>query len=1203
MLALIETDPKRALAVTIPAGIRQTLPAAVIHEVEVRVSGRGELSLLAAVPAPGEPLVGPALRRVTYLDGVTRTAFVYGRREEQLSKEGAFLHGIALDDRMAVHESPLRWVETEEVPTRTLAPDCAACGVFVSETNRAGSGADSEDARVEVAGQPWPLHGGWSELGALERRLVEAEDRAQPRVTLSRELGTAQSVADPVESGAGGAPGTAADAPTANTVGVKQVLVLRVDFSDVPGEVVSLSTAQSVVGDVGAAFMDTVSYGLTSLVVTVSPTVYRLPQTAAAYAVADNTTGLHADARAAAAADFVVSQYDRIIVAFPNIGTTRIPNSQITFGGLANLSGPNVWINGSGAFAYTTITHELGHTYGLPHANLWRVADGDPQSASGTTLEYGDPFDMMGSNTATGVTRNTRHHYGPWFKNRLGWLPDEAVTQVRESGLYRIYRFDARSARRDRPLAMRVFRDGVRWYWIGLRQNFAVGTPQSDGAYIAWGYNNRQQSQLLDLITPGVAATDSSLPLGVTFSDPVSGVRITPVARGGEEPDQWLDVRVTYVPGVTGNVVASWGREGALFFSGNTGLPADPTPETNVPMGLREVVQVVGGDQHALGLRRDGSVVAWGDNVNGQSAVPAGLPLVASIAAGGDVSGVVARDGSIRLWGVSSVPLNTPPPGLGAVRQLAIGRNHVLALQTDGRVIAWGSNSLGQTTVPAGLDSVVAVAAGTEFSLALKSDGSVVAWGYSQVRNLPAGLADVVAIAAAGVLNGGQFAVALKRDGTVVAWGVNNTGQTAVPAGLSRVVGIAAGAFHALAVTEEGRVVAWGQTTAGRTAIPPALPYCTAVAASASSSFALLGSPITLLRGPQSHSIAEGGSVTLSAQAQGSGSLSYQWRRDGVPIAGATTSSLTLTNLTPGVAGDYDVRITDSRTAYTLTSSPAAVAVATTTNPGRLINLSLLANLASPGDSFTLGTVMGGAGTGGTKPLLVRAVGPSLASFGVGDPLGDPVMELFADSTRINANDNWGGTDALSSVFAAVGAFPLVSAGSRDSALYEPTLLTGGKSVRVSGAGGTTGSVLAELYDATPGGTYTASTPRLINVSVLKDVGSGFTVGFVVGGATSRSVLIRAVGPGLAGVGVPVGYLLNPKLEFFAGSTASGENDDWGNDSALSSAAARVGAFALPVSSKDACLLTTVPPGSYSVQVRSADTTRGLVLVEVYEVP
>jgi hypothetical protein len=279
--------------------------------------------------------------------------------------------------------------------------------------------------------------------------------------------------------------------------------------------------------------------------------------------------------------------------------------------------------------------------------------------------------------------------------------------------------------------------------------------------------------------------------------------------------------------------------------------------------------------------------------------------------------------------------------------------------------------------------------------------------------------------------------------------------------------------------------------------------------------------------------------------------------------------------------------------------------VAGSANPGRLINLSLLAPLATAADTLTVGTVIGGAGTAGAMPLLVRAVGPSLAAFGVGGLLADPTIEFFADAARTGANDDWGGTTALLSSFAAVGAFPLASPTSRDAALFQPSVAPGGKSVRVAGAGGAVGTVLTELYDATAADAYGPTTPRLINVSVLKEIGPGFTVGFVVGGATSRSVLIRAVGPGLADVGVPVGYAPNPRLSFFSGPAAAGANDDWSDEPALALAAtaSRVGAFPLRPGSKDASLLTTLRPGSYSVQVTAADGNGGLVLVEVYEVP
>ncbi len=222
----------------------------------------------------------------------------------------------------------------------------------------------------------------------------------------------------------------------------------------------------------------------------------------------------------------------------------------------------------------------------------------------------------------------------------------------------------------------------------------------------------------------------------------------------------------------------------------------------------------------------------------------------------------------------------------------------------------------------------------------------------------------------------------------------------------------------------------------------------------------------------------------------------------------------------------------------------------------------------------------------------------------VGGTLPDPLLELFFGATKVGENDNWGGGAALANAFSAVGAFAYASVGSKDAAIFDPAVSAGNSSIRVSGIGSATGTVIAELYDSTPDAAFTPATPRLVNVSVLKQVGSGFTVGFVVGGAPSRrTVLIRAVGPGLASVGVASGFLLDPKLDLFAGPTRIDGNDNWGGTATLRDTFARIGAFAVPATSKDAALLTSLAPGNYSVQVSGAPGTDGLVIVEVYEVP
>ena len=239
----------------------------------------------------------------------------------------------------------------------------------------------------------------------------------------------------------------------------------------------------------------------------------------------------------------------------------------------------------------------------------------------------------------------------------------------------------------------------------------------------------------------------------------------------------------------------------------------------------------------------------------------------------------------------------------------------------------------------------------------------------------------------------------------------------------------------------------------------------------------------------------------------------------------------------------------------------------------------------------------------------MRAAGPSLAPFGVTGLLADPKFESFSGQAKINENDDWGGATSVSAVFTQVGAFPFLAATSKDAALSVSAASTGNNTVRVSSNGTAGGTVLAELYDATPAAALTPTTPRFINVSVLKNIGSGLTVGFIVKGEGRKTVLIRAAGPALAAFGVS-GLLPDPIIELFDGQSRSiSLNNNWSDAGAQAEADFNVafkqaGAFGFGNRfSKDAALLVTLTAGNYTVQVRSADSTAGVALVEVYEVP
>lgn len=363
--------------------------------------------------------------------------------------------------------------------------------------------------------------------------------------------------------------------------------------------------------------------------------------------------------------------------------------------------------------------------------------------------------------------------------------------------------------------------------------------------------------------------------------------------------------------------------------------------------------------------------------------------------------------------------------------------------------------------------------------------------------------------------------------------------------------------------------------------------------------------PPAITTPPVAQTIAAGGTVVFRVEATGTPAPTYQWRKDGVNIPGATGATLVLAAASPADAGDYTVVANGSGTAAI--SVPAKFVVNAGTDLVRLINLSILTDVTAESPLFTLGTVIGGAGTSGTKPLLVRAAGPALEQLGVTSALADPKFEVFNGPTVTSANDNWGGTAVLRSAFAQVAAFPYASNDSKDAATFDASRPAGAYTIQVSAVGGATGLVIAELYDSSPSATVTASTPRLVNVSVLKQIPTGtiLTAGFVIGGGSgaAKTVLIRAVGPSLAtlfGVG---GAMPDPKLQLFSGQTVIATNDNWGGNAQLTTVGNRVGAFAIAdAGSRDAILLVTLAPGSYTAQV-SAVTGGGSAIVEVYEVP
>ncbi len=352
---------------------------------------------------------------------------------------------------------------------------------------------------------------------------------------------------------------------------------------------------------------------------------------------------------------------------------------------------------------------------------------------------------------------------------------------------------------------------------------------------------------------------------------------------------------------------------------------------------------------------------------------------------------------------------------------------------------------------------------------------------------------------------------------------------------------------------------------------------------------------------PLSLTVRRGSSFMLTASASGFPTPTYTWRRAGTTIAGATGPSLLVTNAGTTNSGAYTCVATNSVSA--VTSSSATITVSDSTNGGRLSNLSIRIRAGSGAETLITGFSIGGAGTQGSKSLLIRSVGPSLAQFSVQDALLDPLLTVYSGTNPHSWNDNWGGSAEIKSMSAQVGAFSLASDGSQDAAIYAPGLFNGTYTAHTTSGGGS-GIALVEIYDTTSTAAFTNSTPRLTNVSARAQVetGAGILIaGFVVSGSTAQTLLIRGIGPTLANFGVQ-GSLIDPQLAVYSGTRLIGANDDWGNNTTVTRTTANVGGFALSAGGKDAALLITLQPGSYTVQMSGVSSSTGVGLIELYEV-
>ncbi len=329
----------------------------------------------------------------------------------------------------------------------------------------------------------------------------------------------------------------------------------------------------------------------------------------------------------------------------------------------------------------------------------------------------------------------------------------------------------------------------------------------------------------------------------------------------------------------------------------------------------------------------------------------------------------------------------------------------------------------------------------------------------------------------------------------------------------------------------------------------------------------------------------------------GVGLFETEWRMNGNLVATQNnTIELFIPSIIPAQADTYTFTVRNLRGAF-VSSAPIVVTV---DQVSRFTNLSTRGWVGSGERAMIAGFVLRGDSR---RALLLRGVGPGLARFGVSNVLADPHLTLFnARGAVVSTNDNWG-TEISAAEMEETGAFWL-SPGSKDAALRITSLDPGSYTVMLSGLpAGAIGEGMIEIYESD------TLTDRMVNLSTRVMISGDVPIaipGFAVRGTVSKTLLVRAIGPGLSihGVTEP---LADPRVTLMSeAGTVLASNDNWSvgtQTSALRNAFVSTGAFALDENSKDAALLITVPPGNYTAHVHGAVGMTGIVLVEVYEIP
>ena len=213
-------------------------------------------------------------------------------------------------------------------------------------------------------------------------------------------------------------------------------------------------------------------------------------------------------------------------------------------------------------------------------------------------------------------------------------------------------------------------------------------------------------------------------------------------------------------------------------------------------------------DEHIVGIKSNGTVIAVGENDDGECEVEKWSNIIA-VSAGLTQTVGLKSDGTAAAVGVDIDGSCKDVKRWKDLVAISAGGLHTVGLKSDGTVVAAGDNDDGECEVE-DWKNIIAISAGNGNTVGLKSDGTVVATGLNQYgENYVTGWENIVAVSA-----GVTHTVGLKSDGTVVAAGDNDYGECEVE-DWTNVIGISAGNRFTAGLTIEGKILIAGDKKVG----------------------------------------------------------------------------------------------------------------------------------------------------------------------------------------------------------------------------------------------------------------------------------------------------------------------------------------------------------------------------------------------------